>query len=117
MKETHSPNLIDIQLDQLIDHDLPRHVVAHYEAVHHVIAQLDLDIARTQAKLRALVARKLDVKYGLVAKCMDDLPFLHAVSLYRSVCIVNPTFLNHPHVLRWMRKHKAAIQSMTRTSK
>lgn len=111
MKITRSPNLVDMQLDQLIDRDLPREVVNHHEAVRHVVAQIDLDIAKTKAKLRALKARKLNVKYGLVAKCMDEIPFKHAVQLYRTVCVVNPQFLNHPQVLRWMRRHKPEFQT------
>lgn len=111
MNQTRSPNLIDMQLDQLIDRDLPREVVEHHVAVRFVVDQIDLDIAKCEAKLRALKARKLNVKYGLVAKCMDEVPFKRAVQLYRMVCVVNPQFLNHPQVLRWMRKHKADFQS------
>lgn len=102
-----------MQLDNLIAALLPADVLGNQHSTLNVLDKINNDILQTEAKLKSLQAKRLQVKYGLMAKCMRELPFKLSVNIFREVTTINMQFANHPEVLRWMRDNHRQFQSLT----
>ena len=104
---TSSLNHTDMQLDNIIAHHIPADLLDHHRTeAFNVIDKIDVDITKLETKLKTLRARKLKIKYGIIAACVNRMAFDQGCQLISHVVVLDWQFLTHPALCRWMRDNK-----------